>query len=102
MHGKKPVSKTSKPKRPANGKGAARRGEVRKAVTAGHRPAAVAKPASKASAGAHSERTTHADRSAHAERPAHPERTASHAGNSAHGVNNQSTLERIRPTADTA
>ena len=110
MHGKKPVSKTSKPKRPSAGsKGAARRGEVRKAVTAGHRPTAVAKPASKSGAGAHAERvvhaertTTHSERATHSERSAHPERSL---GAATHGVNNQAALGRLRPTpvlADTA
>jgi DnaK suppressor protein len=89
MHGKKPVSKASKPKRPINGKGAARRGEVRKAATTGHRPAAVAKTTSKG--GAHAERTTPN------ERAAHPGRSGSVTANS-HGVNSQSTLERIHPT----
>jgi len=111
MHGKKPVSKASKPKRPINGKGAARRGEVRKAATTGHRTAAVTKPSSKVSAGAHGERTAHAERAAHSERTAHNERAAhtertAHsersigvAANAAHGVNSQSTHERIRPAA---
>ena len=92
MHGKKPVPKASKQKRPISGKGAARRGEVRKAATTGHRPAAVAKTTSKTGTNAHAERT------APNERTAHPERSGSGSANSAHGVNNQSTLERIHPT----
>jgi DnaK suppressor protein len=101
MHGKKPVSKASKPKRPINGKGAARRAEVRKTATAGHRPAAVAKTTSKAGAGAHAERA--AGERAHPER-AHAERPAAVAAN-AHGVHAQPSRERIRPgavLADTA
>lgn len=92
MHGKKPVSKASKPKRPINGKAAARRGEVRKVATAAHRPAAVAKTVSKATAGVHTERA------APSERTARPERSGTVVANS-HGVNSQSTLERVRPTA---
>ncbi len=93
MHGKKPVSKASKPKRPINGKSAARRGEVRKAVTAGHRPAAVAKTtAAKSGANAHPERAAPSERGAHPERP-------TGGGANSHGVNSQSTLERLRPTA---
>ncbi len=118
MHGKKPVSKTNKPKRPTHAKAAARRGDTRKAASSSHKAAAAARPAAKAATrapanahagGVHATSVhspaahghgnaghAHGGATAHGA-GAHVERNATaHAG---HVVHTESGLERIRPNA---
>ena len=100
MHGKKPVSKTSKAKRPTIGK-PARRAEARKAAPASHKPAAAAKTTAKASSpvhGTHGSHSAHghATHASHATHAAHPERNVPAPAPRASA---EAGLERVRPNA---
>jgi DnaK suppressor protein len=122
MHGKKPVSKTNKPKRPTHAKAAARRGDARKAASSSHKAAAAARPAAKPatrvpanahvgslhgtsvhSPAAHAHGTAghaHGGSAPGAGANAHVERNATaHAG---HMVRTEPGLERVRPNAGLA
>src|SRR5580704_640567 len=106
MHGKKPVSKTSKAKRPTNGK-TARRTEARKAAPASHKSVGTAKPAAKSNAhaahgshsghAAHSPHVTHSTHTGHSTHGGHAERNDAAPTN--HAVATESGLERIASNA---
>ncbi len=109
MHGKKPVSKTSKAKRPTNGK-TARRTEARKAAPVSHKSAGTAKPAAKSSShsthaahgshsghAAHSPQVTHSTHTGHSNHGGHAERNDAAPTN--HAVATESGLERIASNA---